>query len=102
MAPTTEASTEGRHRVFRGWWIVLVAIVAQAFSLPAMLGYTFGVFAKPLTDQFHTNRASIALAVSLLDVVLTLCAAGAGRLVDQYSARRVIVTSLVALAFCLI
>jgi MFS family permease len=102
MAPTTETPTEGRRPLFRGWWIVLVAIVAQAFSLPAMLGYTFGVFAKPLADHFHTNRASIALAVSLLDLVLTFSAPGAGRLVDRYSARRVIVVSLVGLTFCLI
>jgi sugar phosphate permease len=102
MAPTSKASDKGRHRLFRGWWIVVVAIVAQCFSLPAMLGYTFGVFAKPLADEFHTNRAAIALAVSLLDVVLTLSAPAAGRLVDRYSARRVIVTSLVALATCLI
>jgi sugar phosphate permease len=102
MTPTPKPFGQGRHRLFRGWWIVVVAIVGQSFSLPPMLGYTFGVFAKPLADEFHTNRRSIALAVSLLDVVLTFSAPVAGRLVDRYSAQRVIVTSLLGLAACLV
>ena len=92
-----------RHpRLFRGWWIVVVAIVGQAFSLGTLLVYTFGVFAKPLAKEFGSNRASIALAVSLLDLVVAFAAPGAGRLVDRYGARGVIVTSLIALTACLV
>src|ERR1700693_1445548 len=93
--------TAGRHRLFRGWWIVVVAIVGQCFGLAPLLVYTFGVFAKPLAAAFKTNRGSIALAGSLLDVVVTFAAPGAGRLVDRYGARRVIVTSYFALAAAL-
>jgi MFS family permease len=94
--------TVGRHRLFRGWWIVVVAIVGQCFGLAPLLVYTFGIFAKPLAQEFKTNRGSIALAVSLLDVVITFAAPGAGRLADRYGARRVIVVSYFALAAALV
>ena len=90
-----------RLPLFRGWWIVGVAIVGQTFSVGTMLIYTFGIFAKPLAEEFKTNRGTIALAVSLVDLLLTFTAPGAGRLVDRYGARGVIVSSLVALAACL-
>src|ERR1700722_1096658 len=94
--------TVGRHRLFRGWWIVVVAIVGQCFGLAPLLVYTFGIFAKPLAQEFHTNRGSIALAVSLLDVVITFAAPGAGRLVDRYGARRITVISYFGLAAALV
>lgn len=84
-------------RIFHGWWIVGVSIIGQSFGLASLLVYTFGVFAKPLAAEFKTNRASIALAVSLIDITLAFTAPGAGRLVDRYGARGVIVTSLLAL-----
>lgn len=87
---------------FRGWWIVGVAIVAQCFGLAPLLVYTFGIFAKPLAQEFHTNRGSIALAVSLLDVVITFTAPGAGRLVDRYGARRVTIISFLGMAVALV
>src|ERR1700685_1763212 len=94
--------TVGRHRLFRGWWIVVVAVVGQCFGLAPMLVYTFGIFAKPLAQEFKTNRGSIALAVSLLDLVITFAAPGAGRLVDRYGARRVIVISYFGFAASLV
>jgi predicted MFS family arabinose efflux permease len=102
MTPESRRYGNGRHSLFRGWWIVVVAIVGQSFSLGTMLVYTFGIFAKPLAGEFKTNRGSIALAVSLVDLVLTFAAPGAGRLVDRYGARGVIVSSHLALAACLL
>jgi MFS family permease len=94
--------TSNRGGLFRGWWIVAVAVIGQTFSLATMLVYTFGIFVKPLSEEFKSSRSSIALAVSLLDLVVTFAAPGAGRLVDRYGARRVIVTSLAALSGCLV
>jgi sugar phosphate permease len=80
---------------------VAVAFAGQAFGVGALLVYTFGVFAKPLAQAFHTNRGSIALAVSLLDVIIGLSAPAAGWLVDRHGARGVITTSIVLLGACL-
>lgn len=88
--------------MFRGWAIVAVAFIGQAFGIAPLLVYTFGVFAKPLAEAFHSNRGSIALAVSLLDVIIGLSAPAAGWLADRHGARGVIAGSLVALAACLV
>src|SRR5580704_13870265 len=95
-------STLATPRLFRGWWMVSVAIVGQSFSLATVLVYTFGVFAKPLAEEFKSSRGSIALAVSLLDLMVTFSAPGVGRLADRYGARGVIVSALAGLAACLI
>ena len=98
----TTAPGEGKPRLFRGWRIVAVAFVGQAFGIAPLLVYTFGVFAKPLAEAFHSNRGSIALAVSLLDVIIALSAPAAGWLADHRGARGVIAGSIVALAACLV
>jgi len=82
--------------------MVAIAFVGQAFSLSTVLVYTFGVFAKPLAAEFHTGRAAIALATSGLDLMVTLGAPLAGRLVDRHGARTTILGSLLALAACLL
>jgi MFS family permease len=96
------ARGEGKPRLFRGWPIVAVAFVGQAFGIAPLLVYTFGVFAKPLAEAFHSSRGSIALAVSLLDVIIGLSAPAAGWLVDRHGARGVIAVCLAALIACLV
>jgi len=92
---------ERRRRIFRGWWIVAAAIVGQSFGLATLLVYTFGVFVKPLAEEFRSSRASIALAVSLLDVAATFFAPAVGRLVDRHGTRKAIAVSALSLAGCL-
>jgi MFS family permease len=77
-------------------------MIAQSLSLGPLLVYTFGVFAKPLAREFNSNRAAIALAVSLVDIMVAVMAPVAGRLVDRFNARWVIVTSNLALVACLV
>ena len=74
----------------------------MAFSTGTMVVYTFGVFAKPLASELKTSRGSIALAVSILDIMVAIGAPGAGLLVDRYGARGVIVASLGGLSACLV
>jgi MFS family permease len=98
MTSVTESANRAAPRIFRGWWIVLVAIVGQSFGIAATLVYTFGVFAKPLAAEFKSSRGSIALAVSLLDIAVGFSAPLVGRLVDRYGTRRIIVFSLLSLS----
>jgi MFS family permease len=102
MQLATERVSRTSRRIFRGWWIVAVAIVGQSFGIATVLVYTFGVFVKPLAGEFKSSRGSIALAVSLLDIAVTFSAPLVGRLVDRYGTRRIIVASLLALTSCLV
>jgi predicted MFS family arabinose efflux permease len=64
--------------------------------------YTFGIFVKPLATELHTSRGSIALAFSLIDLMVPFAAPAAGRLVDRHGARFVIVGSHLVLIGCLL
>src|SRR5690242_11534178 len=102
MSSRSDEATSWRHRLYRGWWVVVAAIVGLSLSTGPLLVYTAGVFAKSLTLEFECDRASIAGAVSLLDIVGALAAPTAGRLVDRYGAQPVIASSITGLSLCLV
>lgn len=53
------------HKVFYGWWIILVAAVGLFLCYGPVIVYTFGVFLKPLSQEFNWSRAEISLGFSL-------------------------------------
>jgi sugar phosphate permease len=101
MPSIAVSSGAAETRVFRGWQMVVVAIVGQCCGLSTVLIYTFGVFAKPMAATFHASRGSIALAFSMIDLAVTFSAPVVGRIADRAGARKVIMAALVALAACL-
>jgi hypothetical protein len=60
MQSAMESVSRAPRRIFRGWWIVAVAIVGQSFGIATPLVYTFGVFAKPLAAEFKSSCGSMA------------------------------------------
>ena len=89
-------------RIFYGWWVVLVSALGSACGIGPVVVYTFGIFAKPLAAELHASRASIFLAVSLIDLLVPFSAPAAGRLVDRHGARFVIVGSHLVVIGCLV
>lgn len=85
----------------RGWAIVWVAFGATAFSSGGSQ-YGFGMFVKPLTEEFGWSRTEINLSLSI-GLIAGLLAPAAGWILDRYGARLVMTASLVvvALAFLL-
>jgi len=78
-------------KIFYGWWVVLAAGIGL-LNAPIILA-TFGVFLKPLSQEFGWSRAEISLAISLGGLALTGSVPLIGRLVDHYGARKVIMPS---------
>ncbi len=52
--------------------------------------YGFGVFLKPLAQEYHAGRGAISFAFTLQNCAAALCAPLIGRLIDRFGARRVI------------
>ena len=88
--------------IFYGYWIVLVSALGSACGIGPAVVYTFGIFVKPLASELHAGRGSIALAISLIDLMVLISAPLAGRLVDRHGARTVIVGSHLAVIGCLL
>jgi MFS family permease len=62
----------------------------------------FSVFIKPLTQEFHSNRASISLAFTLANLLQSISSPLTGRLADRFGARSIILLSSVIFALFLI
>ena len=81
-------------KIFYGWWVVLVAGVGLSLSYGPIIVITFGVFLKPLSQEFGWSRAGISLAFSLANLVYSGALPLIGRLVDRLGARKVILPSV--------
>jgi MFS transporter, OFA family, oxalate/formate antiporter len=83
-----------RHRtkVFYGWWLVATAALGLCLGGAPITVYSFGVFFKPLSQDFHAGRAAISLAFTLHNMVSAFCAFFVGRLVDRFGARKTILS----------
>jgi len=77
------------NRVFYGWWIVLTSAVGLFWGVPLTV-FSFGVFLKPLMQDFHVGRAAVSLAYTLHLIVNALCLPLTGWLIGRYGARKVI------------
>jgi MFS family permease len=89
-------------KIFYGWWIILVAAIGLSMGYGPIVTFTFGVFFKPLSQEFGWNRAQVSLAFSLSLLVMSVAFPFVGRLVDRFGARRVIVPSVLFFGFGLI
>src|SRR5579863_832239 len=80
------------QKVFYGWWIVLTAALGLFWGPPVTV-YAFAVFLKPLMRDFHASRAAVSLSFTLHSIASAISAPVAGRLIDRYGARKVILVA---------
>ena len=76
--------------IFYGWYIVAASLVL--IIMDGLLLYSFGVFLPYLNEEFGFSRAIGSSIFSLRSVVLAFSLTLAGRLVDKYDPRAVIIS----------
>jgi len=92
-------SSAGRRAgIFYGWWVVLVSATGLCFGFAPIVVYSFSVFIKPLTQEFHASRGSISLGFTLANLMVSFSSPLTGRLVDRFGARKVILFATVFLS----
>ncbi|MBI4333232.1 MAG: MFS transporter [Chloroflexi bacterium] len=84
----------GNRKPFYGWWVVTGAALVMSASL-GVGNYAFGVFARPLAEEFDQSRASVFGVITTQILVSGLCSPLIGRLCDKYGPRRVMMWSAV-------
>jgi predicted MFS family arabinose efflux permease len=60
----------------------------------SLLVYTFGVFLKPLANEFGWSREAVSAAFGLAALSVAACSPALGYLLDRYPARRIIIPCL--------
>src|SRR5262249_8117126 len=85
--------TTTRAPFFYGWWIVLSCAWGLFLGPVPIVVFSFGVFLKPLGEEFDSGRGKVSLAITLYSIILAFGLRFAGRLVDCIGARRVILPS---------
>lgn len=91
-----------RHRPFYGWFVVAAAAVGMLLGAAPIVAFSFGVFLKPLTQEFHTGRAAVSLAITILNFSSGIVSSLVGFLCDRIGARRVALSGMMLLALCLV
>lgn len=91
-----------KPRIFYGWRVVAAAALGLFLGAVPIAVFSFGVFLKPLSQDFHAGRSAIALASTHFNLVVAATSPVAGRLSDRYGARKVIILCTVILAAILV
>ncbi|HUE81556.1 MAG TPA: MFS transporter [Pyrinomonadaceae bacterium] len=76
--------------LFYGWFIVPVAAIGLFMGYVPIIGFSFSVFFRPISEEFSWSRGQVALGFSLSLLVLSAALPVVGRLVDRYGARTII------------
>jgi sugar phosphate permease len=90
MAETAAFPSRQTSTIFYGWWVVFAAAVGIALHIGPVVVETFGVFLKPLNQEFGWSRGQISFAFSLFAIAGAISTPVVGRLVDYAGARRVV------------
>jgi len=90
------------RKIFYGWGVVLTAAIGLLFGYAPIFVFSFGVFVQSFVEEFHSNRTHISLAFTLASLMVSVGSPLAGRLVDRFGARRVLLPSIGILGLLLI
>ncbi len=84
------AQEDGRQ----GWTVAFGAAAGVFVSFASLFVYTFGIFLKPIAQEFAWSRQEVSAAFGLAAITVAICSPGLGYLLDRHGPRRVIVPCL--------
>ena len=93
----------GRRNVYYGWWVLGVGTIAMALGSGLSMS-AFGLYVKPLEEEFGWDRAQVSLGFSAAVLASGLTAPLIGHWVDSRGARSAILIGsvLAALSYVLL
>jgi predicted MFS family arabinose efflux permease len=95
IADSDAQETGTLFSIFYGWRIVLASALSLFLGPVPLTVFSFGVFLQPFVQEFHASRGTVSLARTLNSAVLALGLPFAGKLIDHFGARKVILPSVV-------
>ena len=71
------------------WWVVVGAVTGLFVCNGPVLGFTFGVFLKPIMTDMGWQRGTASFALSFGGIFSALAVPVIGHMMDRWSIRRV-------------
>ena len=83
------------------WWVVAGAVTGLLVCNGPVLGYTFGVFLKPIMADMHWDRGTASFAMAFPELFAAATVPVLGWMMDRWTIRRVALPGIAAFAVCL-
>jgi predicted MFS family arabinose efflux permease len=90
----TEREFGERSLRYAGWRVALASSACAFVSFASVFIYTFGIFLKPLTEQFHWSREAVSAGFSIAALSVAACSPAIGLLLDRLPPRRIFLPCL--------
>lgn len=91
--------TDHKRTLFWGWYVVLGAFLVLAVNYGVR--YSFGIFLKPMAEEYGWSRAVISLGASFNMLVYSFCSIFVGKMVDRLPPGRIIMTGALIVSLSL-
>ena len=79
---------------YEGWRVAAASGVGVFVSFASVFIYTFGIFLKPLTEEFAWSRESVSAAFGIAAMTVAACSPPLGYLLDRVHPRRIILPAI--------
>lgn len=80
---------------YEGWRVAVASAIGVFVSFASLLVYTFGIFLKPLAEEFSWSREAVSAAFGIAAMTVAVCSPPLGYLLDRYHPRRIILPCIV-------
>jgi sugar phosphate permease len=92
--------TDKEQKIFWGWYVVLGAFLVLAINYGVR--YSFGIFLKPMAEEYGWSRSVISLGASFNMLVYSFCSIFVGKMVDRVPPGRIITTGALIVSLSLL
>jgi MFS family permease len=87
---TIDSRQDESSFAYPGWRVAFASGAGVLVGFASLLVYTFGIFLKPVTEEFGWSRQAASLAFGIAAMMIAACSPTLGYLLDRVGARRVI------------
>ena len=87
--------TDRPSRIFYGWWNVATGFVGMGLSYAMFTVFAFGVFVRPLEEEFGWSRGELSFAITMTNFAVVLASPCLGFIIDRFGVRRVLIPSVI-------
>ena len=89
-----------RPRYLNPWWVVVGSTLALVVCNGPVGLFTFGVFLKPITEEFGWDRGTMSAASGMASLMIAAGLPVTGMLVDRWGVRRVLLPVILLFSVC--